>query len=294
MKRSLLLVSLTIAALGTTGCFLGGPKNDPILQLAAQESLEQGKALMEEEKYKKARDYLTHAFEVEPNSRTGREALLLAADCYFLDGGVSNYIQAEAKYRDFLNRFPTSDQAAYAQFQIANSLAQRIEKPDRDQSATMDALSAYRELIRLYPTSEYAEEAEENLDVVRENLAAHELTVGRFNYKYRNYPGARLRLENLVENYPEFSRLDEALYLLGMTYRQSSAPEMWIQAIDVFERLRDEFPDSPYAQDVPSLAKIQERIQAAEAAKEERAETGTEEQQTPETPNAPAVDEVGG
>lgn len=294
MKRSILTVLLTVVALGAAGCFLGGPKNDPILQLAAQESLEQGKALMEEGKYNKARDYLTHAFEVEPNSRTGREALLLVADCYFLDGGVGNYIQAEAKYRDFLNRFPTSDQAAYAQFQIANSLAQRMEKPDRDQSATMDALSAYRELMRLYPTSEYAEEASEKLDVVRENLAAHELTVGRFNYKFRNYQGAKIRLENLVENYPEFSKLDEALYLLGMTYRQSNSPELWVQAIDTFERLHREFPQSPYTEDIPSLARLRERIEEAEAEEAAaQAEAGSEDA-SPRIPDAPAVDEVGG
>ena len=82
----------------------------------------------------RARPYFTHAFEVEPNSAIGREALLLAADTYYLSGGSANFVQAEAKYRDFLNRFPTSDQAAYVQFQIANSLAKRMEKPDRDQN----------------------------------------------------------------------------------------------------------------------------------------------------------------
>ena len=289
MKRSILTGLLLFVALASAGCFLGGPKNDPILQLAADESLERGRELMEEEKYRKARDYLTHAFEVEPNSRTGREALLLVADCYYLDGGVGNYIQAEAKYRDFLNRFPTSDQAAYAQFQIANSLAQRMEKPDRDQSATMDARSAYRELIRLYPTSQYAEEASEKLDAVEENLAAHELLVGRFYYKYRNYPGAILRLENLIENYPSYSNLDEALYFLGMSYRESRSAKGLGKALAAFERLHDEFPDSPYAQDVPSLAKIRERM---EAQADRETQAGSEELPVP--PDAPAVDEVGG
>lgn len=291
MKRSILTGLLMVVALGAAGCILGGPKNDPILQLAAQESLEQGKSLMEEGKYRKARDYLIHAFEVEPNSRTGREALLLVADSYFLDGGIGNYIQAEAKYRDFLNRFPTSDQAAYAQFQIANSLAQRIEKPDRDQSATLDALNAYQELIRLYPTSQYAEEAEEKLEVVRENLAAHELIVGRFNYKFRNYQGAVIRLENLVESYPDFSRLDQALYLLGMSYQQSNSPELWLKAVNVFERLNEEFPDSPYAKDAPSLAELRERIEEAEERRaNEQAEGGPED----DAPAAPEADEVGG
>ena len=89
-------------------------------------------------------------------------------------GGNTNFVQAEAKYRDFLNRFPTSEQAAYVQFQIANSLAKRMEKPDRDQTTTRKALEAYEDLVRLYPTSEYATQAQEKREVVRANLAEHE------------------------------------------------------------------------------------------------------------------------
>ena len=160
------------------------PADDPILRLSAEESLATGKELLAREKYARARPYFTHAFEVEPNSAVGREALLLAADTYYLEGGSANFVQAEAKYRDFLNRFPTSEQAAYVQFQIANSLAKRMEKPDRDQTVTRKALEAYQELVRLYPTSEYAAQAQEQIEVVRANLAEHEFVVGRFYLRY--------------------------------------------------------------------------------------------------------------
>ena len=246
--RSIPLLCLLLLALGACR---SGVENDPILQLSAEESLVQGKSWMEQGKYGKARDYLTHAFEVEPNSRTGREALLLAADSYYLDGGVANFIQAEAKYRDFLNRFPTSEQAAYAQFQIANSLAKRISKPDRDQTATMNALQAYQDLMRLYPTSRYAEEAAEQIKVVEENLASHELVVGSFNYRFKNYRGAIERLEGLIETYPGFSRLDEALYYLGQALKESRDPKHWVQAEKTFDRLREEHPESRFVAKIP-------------------------------------------
>ncbi len=109
MKR--ILSSLALAgflALAVTACHSSGPAVDPILKLSAEESLAQGKELLTKQKYEKARPYFTHAFEVEPNSTVGRESLLLAADTYYLQGGTTNYVQAEAKYRDFLNRFPTA------------------------------------------------------------------------------------------------------------------------------------------------------------------------------------------
>lgn len=226
------------------------PEADPILQLAAEESLEQGKALMAEEKYFKARDYLIHAYEVEPNSAAGREALLLAADSFYLDGGRSNFIQAEARYRDFLNRFPTSERAAYAQFQIANSLSQRMGRPDRDLSATEDSLNAYRDLIRFYPTSEYAAQAREKIRLVEENLAEHEFMVGEFYMRYGLPPAAASRFEHLLEQYPAYSEKDKVLFSLGVAYIKLGQPE---KAREAFDTLGLQFPESPYLAELPEI-----------------------------------------
>jgi outer membrane protein assembly factor BamD len=246
----LVLVALLPAAAGLVGC-RSGVRDDPILRLSAAEALEQGKAYMADEKFARARRYLSHAFEVEPNSLSGREALLLLADSFYLDGGEANYIQSEAKYRDFINRFPTSTLASYAQLQIANSLARRMEKPDRDQTATRRALEAYEELIRLYPTSEYVAEAREKIVEVRDNLAEHEFVIGHFYLRMRAAPSAVHRLEDLLEEYPDYSHRDKALYYLGLAYSRSPLPDHEGKAKEVFDRLREQFPDSPYLAEIP-------------------------------------------
>jgi outer membrane protein assembly factor BamD len=246
MKRILLLVA--VAGLTLAGC-RSAPADDPILRLAAEESLTQGKELLAREKYERARPYFTHAFEVEPNSVIGREALLLAADTYFLQGGSTNFVQAEAKYRDFLNRFPTSEQSAYVQFQIANSLAKRMEKPDRDQNVTRKALEAYQELIRLYPTSEYAAQSQEQMSAVLENLAEHEFQIGRFYLRFGAPIAASERFEYLLATYPQYQEKDKIIYHLGLAYGQSQKPE---EARKAFERLRGEYPQSPFVQEIPA------------------------------------------
>lgn len=251
MRRTVILLALLPwLALGLVqaGCKGGGVDDDPILKLGAEESLAQGKELLAREKYARARPYFTHAFEVEPNSVVGREALLLAADTYYLEGGTSNFIQSEAKYRDYLNRFPTSQQAAYVQFQIANSLAKRMEKPDRDQTVTRKALEAYEELIRLYPTSEYAAQAQAQIDVVRSNLAEHEFVVGRFYLRYGAPRAAIERFEFLLANFPQYPEKDKVIYHLGLAYDRSKNPE---EAQKAFQRLKQEFPDSPYNDEIP-------------------------------------------
>ena len=253
LSRAAAACMLVPLLLSSSAC--GGKRDDPILRLSANEALELGKQYLEQKKYYKARRHLTHAFEVEPNSRTGREALLLAADAYYLDGGSDNYIKCEAKYRDFLNRFPTSDQADYAQFRVASCLAQRVEKPDRDQKVTHDALQAFEELLRLYPNSEYAAEARQEIQVVTDRLAAHELTIGEF---YSDFYGQGIcqatiqRLEDLPEQYPSFSEMDSVYYHLGVAYRRCRRAD---DADRAFETLRRDYPDSEYVGKIEKFEK---------------------------------------
>ncbi len=250
MRRAFLpltVVLLAMLALMAASC-RSGPKEDPILRLSAEESLGQGKELLANKKYARARPFFTHAFEVEPNSAIGREGLLLAADTYYLEGGSANYIQAEAKYRDFLNRFPTSAQAPYVQFQIANSLAKRMEKPDRDQTGTRKAMEAYQELVRLYPTSEYAQQAQEQIKLVEANLAEHEFQIGRFYLRYGLSPAAVERFDFLLQAYPEYPDKGKVFYHLGLAHQKMNHPE---EAQKAFERLRTEAPDSPWIAQIP-------------------------------------------
>ncbi|HEX5759555.1 MAG TPA: outer membrane protein assembly factor BamD [Thermoanaerobaculia bacterium] len=242
------LLALALPALAATAGCKSAPANDPVLKLSAEESLAAGKELLAREKHARARPYFEHAFEAEPNSVTGRTALLLVADTYYLEGNTSNFVQAEAKYRDYLNRFPTSEQAAYVQFQIANSLAKRMEKPDRDQSTTRKAVEAYQDLLRLYPTSEYAAQAREQMEVVRANLAEHEFVVGRFYLRYGRPVGAVERFRFLLDTYPEYPERDKVMYHLGLAYRESDQQNA---SRETFERLKNEFPDSPYNDRVP-------------------------------------------
>lgn len=246
----LLAVLAVLSGVAVTGC-RSAPSNDPVLKLAATESLAKGKEFLAQKKYGKARPYFTHAFEIEPNSAQGREALLLSADTYFLEGGNTNFIQSEAKYRDFLNRFPTSDQAAYAQFQIANSLAARVERPDRDQTVTRKALDSYQDLLRLFPTSEYAKEARDKMVTVRAQLAEHEFVVGRFYQRYGIPKAAASRFEGLLKEYPDYPQRDKVIYYLGLAYAEDRQGE---ESQKTFDRLRAEFPQSPYNREIPNAA----------------------------------------
>jgi outer membrane protein assembly factor BamD len=249
-NRSLLsLVLFLLVAVAWLGCKSGAPREDPLMQLSATESLTEGQRLMGLEKFSQARKYLTHAFEVEPNSTSGREALLLVADSLYKQGGAQNLVQAEAKYRDFLNRFPTSDRASYVQLQIGNSLAGRVERADRDQSVTRQALDAFEDLLRIYPTSEQVPDARQRLADMRVKLGEHEFEVARFYYRYGIPVATAKRLEYLLAAYPEYAAKDKVYFYLGRALTRMGKPE---EAAQWFEKLRQEFPSSPFVADVPA------------------------------------------
>ncbi len=248
--RVALPVAAGLCAALLAACSSAG-REDPIARLSAEEAFAEGQRFMEEEKYGRAQPYFAQAFQVAPNSEVGREALLLEADALFLTGGEGNYLKAEAKYRDFLNRFPTSERGDYAQYQLARSLEERMRHPDRDQAPTRNALGAYEDLIELYPTSSWVDDARLGIARARLNLAEHEFMVGRFSLRRGFLPAAVGRFETLLELYAEYPDRDRALWCLGIAYWRQDDGE---GARHAFERLRNEHPDSPYVRKIPKKA----------------------------------------
>src|SRR3982751_6734904 len=82
------------------------------------------------------------------------------------------------------------------------------------------------------------------IDPDLEKFASHNLDVGRQYFKRKAYPGARDRLEEIVAEYPEFTKIDEVYYLLGVCYVKTGKPEL---ARTTFQQAVDERPESDFA-----------------------------------------------
>jgi outer membrane protein assembly factor BamD len=283
-------VSIVALVLALAAC--GGVREDPILELSSAEALEEGRKLMAAGKFAPARRYFIHAFEVEPNSVSGREGLLLAADAYFMGGGEDNLIKAETRYRDFVNRFPTSEHAAYAQFQIGLSLSRRIVKPDRDQAISKQALTSLEDVQRFYPTTTYAAQAAEEIKRVRGHLAEHDYLVGRFYHRFGLPHSAIERYEYLLENFPEYAEKDKVLYHLCTAYAARKGEGDGQRARDVCDRLAREFPESEYVAKIPNKWPADPKKPAEPKQDEEPADTRAGTDAPPAPPPAAADDGV--
>lgn len=221
------------------------PAVDPELtQLNKDQLFDRGEQQFAKKKYPKARTYYSYLYENFPNDPLGRRALLRVADTYFAQGDPVNLVEAQYKYRDFINRYPGSDRADYAMLQIAMISYKQMERPDRDQQKTREAVEKFNDMIRAYPNSALRPEAEKRLGEVIDRLAQHEHIVARFYIKRRSYTAAVQRLNALVEHYPNYHDRAGVFYDLGTALTGLGRKA---EARLYYERVISEFPQSTYA-----------------------------------------------
>ena len=94
-----------------------------------------------------------------------------------------------------------------------------------------------------FPDSKYSADAEKKVKQGIDNLAAHEMTVGRFYLQKQNYLSALNRFSTVIKSYPQTPQIEEALYrqveifvILGMNDDAKKAKDT----------LKKMFPDSQW------------------------------------------------
>lgn len=246
--RTMSVVLAMVALLA--GC--AGSRRDPLVpqvdpelaNLTKEQIFEQAEALFAEKKWTRARRFYAHVYENYPNDPLGRRSLLRVADSYFGQGDVVNLIEAQYKYRDFVNRYPASEQADYALLQIAMVSFKQMERPDRDQTKTREAIEKFREMIAAYPNSPLRPDAESRMQAAIDRLARHDHLVASF-YLRRGNPRAALgRLNHLVDTYPNYDARDEVFFDLG---RALEGLGRQAEARLYYERVMAEYPESEWA-----------------------------------------------
>ena len=81
-------------------------------------------------------------------------------------------------------------------------------------------------------------------DATKEIAAKHNLEVARWYLtKRKAYQGARDRLQEIIETYPDFSRMDEVVFLMGEAHVKLDKPET---AADYYNKLIKSYPDSEF------------------------------------------------
>lgn len=247
MNRSLRGVIGVLAAMLATS--LAGCGKDPNLPAAGSMEPDrylftQGTALLADKNWITAREYFKRLVDTYPGSPYRQDAKLGIGDTYLGEGRVDSLILAVNEFKEFLQFFPLSPRADYAQSRICLASSKQMLAPQRDQSATHETIAECNRFLQGYPRSQYRDEVAKVHREARDRLSKWELDVGLQYYRMGVYEGAAARFRTLLADDPDYSRLDVAYFHLGEMLFKT---ERKTDALPYYERVVTDFPKSEYA-----------------------------------------------
>lgn len=174
-------------------------------------------------------------------------AELKIAEAYYVS---KRYEEAALAYQEFLKQHPNDFRAAHILYRMGLSYYQQILSPDRDQTSTENAMKSFQKLTTQFPNDPQAQEAGDLIQRCRTRLAEHEVYVGRFYLKRKQYQPAIRRLTAILESFPDYYYRDEAYFYLGKAYISTNQQD---KAQAVYEKLFEEFPGSTFIEEAQEL-----------------------------------------
>jgi outer membrane protein assembly factor BamD len=209
-------VATVLAALALTAC--AGREERP--RLAYEERpvellYNTGANRLDRGLWNQAVDYFAEVERQHPYSVWARRSILMTAYAQYQ---ANDYAEAISSADRFLSQAPGNPAAVYAYYLKAICYFEQIVDVGRDQAATGQALNALREVVQRYPDSEYARDARLKIDMVNDQLAGKEMTVGRYYLRNGDTLAGIGRFNTVIERYETTSHTPEALYRLVEAY----------------------------------------------------------------------------
>jgi outer membrane protein assembly factor BamD len=222
LKKMARVVVIALAA-SATSVLITACQNDPdidITKLAAETDppevlYNQGLANLNAGKTTEAARKFDAIDKQHPFSEYARKALVMRSFINYRNGQYQEAINGASRY---LNLYPESEDAAYAQYIVGLAYSKQIPAVTQDQKPAFKTIEAMQAVITKYPDSDYVEDAQAKLRYAKDQLAGKEMQVGRYYLERKEYLAAITRFRSVVEQYPNTNQVEEALARLVETY----------------------------------------------------------------------------
>ncbi len=178
-----------------------------------------------------------------PYSEFARKSLVMSAFANYRRGNYDEAINAGKRY---VSLYPSSEDAAYAQYIVGLSYFRQIRDVTQDQKEARRTIEAMDEVISRWPESQYVEDATAKKRFARDQMAGKEMQIGRYYLERREYIAAAKRFRYVVEVYSDTRHVEEALARLTETYY---AMGLASEAQTAAAVLGHNYPDSQWYRD---------------------------------------------
>jgi outer membrane protein assembly factor BamD len=183
---------------------LGGEKREK----TPEELMSEGIAEFRDGDYTEAIELFQALKDRYPYSKLVVEAELKLADSQF---EKKLFEEARETYKEFERLHPRNKAIPYVIYQQGMCHFLMMNKIDRDQTSTKEALNEFQRLQKRFPKDPFALLAEKRIRKCLRNLAEHEYYVGEFYFKSGHYEAALKRFEYLINHYPDLGQYGKTL-----------------------------------------------------------------------------------
>ena len=150
-----------------------------------------------------------------PQSSWAPKAALMAAYVYYAQ---DYYFDAEAELRRYIKTYPKSPDISYAHFLLAMCYYEKIVDEKKDLGPLLQAQEKFNFIIKNFPDTDYALDAEYKLDLIQDYLASKEMYIALHYMKKKKWIASINRYKTVVEQYEKTIYVEEALHRLVELY----------------------------------------------------------------------------
>jgi len=150
-----------------------------------------------------------------PQSEWAPKASLMAAYSYWSEG---YYKDSTQELNRFFKIYPKNRDLDYAYYLIAINYYDSIVDEKKDLRPLLKSKEYFEILIKDYPNTDYAIDAQYKLGLIEDVLAAKEMYIARHYIKKQKWIAALNRLKNVVNNYETTVYIEEALHRIVEVY----------------------------------------------------------------------------
>ena len=150
-----------------------------------------------------------------PQSSWAPKAALMAAYVYYAQ---DYYFDAESELKRFIKTYPKSPDLNYAHFLLAMCYYEKIVDEKKDLGPLLKAKEKFNFIIKNYPNSDYALDAEYKLDLIQDYMASKEMYIASHYMKKKKWIASINRYKTVVEQYEKTVYVEEALHRLVELY----------------------------------------------------------------------------
>ena len=181
------------------------------LELQVQEAYNEGVEALEAGDVLYAAKKFNEAEILFPQAVSAPQSALMAAYSYYTQ---DYYGDAIAELERFIKVYPNHKNLDYASYLLAICYYEQIVDEKKDSQSINTAKNQFLLVLKKYPNTEFALDAEFKLDLINDILAAKEMYVGRYYFDKKKWIPAINRFREIIDNYDTTIYAEEALHRL--------------------------------------------------------------------------------